>query len=578
MANVRITQLDETTTLTGNEVVVDSPNATELYKVDLGTIVSVAKNAAETTDATVASASGLTAEVVPVGDPPEYNYVPDEGTNYLKTADFAAAALTANLKNADKILDDAIANINVINGTRRDASVIAGEIDITGNFNFFNITATDASDVADIIFDAGVYKIAVFTNASGSPIKFVSGSNIIINGSAGEQFYLRDEETCLIILKSTTATPFLGNNIQPITFDNLDTMLTNSSLIEGKLYLIEDFETIYDQPDYDAAGTVKAAGLLTTKTATTEPLVVLATSASTISSHAWSTTYPQDEILYDPTFTATEVKGTAAKGRITYRKDDVNNVTHYDHRAVVFKRYESSTGSGVYNSYKDNGEASAEFPTFNPLKNIGNNYIPLAVASHTFLTTNNVFKGNCYGNYADVYFANNTAEDGAMGFLNNQIQSSCINNTLGHTFRNNKIGASFQDNVIGNVFRENNIQDAFQYNTIGDTCTGNNFQAYFRYNTVGDNFERNDIGELSTGNTIGNNFQENRCSPFGIASCTIADDFQMNILGTNVSGVDFTLSTHVYGAYTCNIYVDKTDGIKLSYVDSGTVTIADIDD
>ncbi len=105
MSNERITELDETTTIDGMEVVVDSPGAIELKKFNLTTLKNHCRSAAEVTDATVAEAAGLTAEVVPVGDPPEYNYVPDEATEYLTTADFAAAGVMASLKNADKLLD-----------------------------------------------------------------------------------------------------------------------------------------------------------------------------------------------------------------------------------------------------------------------------------------------------------------------------------------------------------------------------------------------------------------------------------------------------------------------------------------
>ena len=56
--------------------------------------------------------------------------------------------------------------------------------------------------------------------------------------------------------------------------------------------------------------------------------------------------------------------GQATKGLITYRTDSSNNTSWYDSRAVLFKRYESSPGSGVFSIINDNGGASQSILTF----------------------------------------------------------------------------------------------------------------------------------------------------------------------------------------------------------------------
>ena len=89
----------------------------------------------------------------------------------------------------------------------------------------------------------------------------------------------------------------------------------------------------------------------------------MATSDSTFAAPVSSVEYPNDQIMFDWSFIATEVMNAPAKGRIIERIDDHFNRADYDFRKVLYLRYESSTGSGIYNSWKDNGEASQEFLT-----------------------------------------------------------------------------------------------------------------------------------------------------------------------------------------------------------------------
>ncbi|MFN9910734.1 MAG: hypothetical protein ACK56F_32285, partial [bacterium] len=72
---------------------------------------------------------------------------------------------------------------------------------------------------------------------------------------------------------------------------------------------------------------------------TVSPIVVLATSANTISVDAFQPEFPFDKIKYDYSFNATEHTAGPAFGRITERIDNFNNRTDYDHRTILFKRY-----------------------------------------------------------------------------------------------------------------------------------------------------------------------------------------------------------------------------------------------
>src|SRR5699024_10915115 len=60
------------------------------------------------------------------------------------------------------------------------------------------------------------------------------------------------------------------------TYSELNTMITNLELVPGQLYLMTDFQTIYDQPDYSDANTPKTT--VVTKTASVAPIILLAIS------------------------------------------------------------------------------------------------------------------------------------------------------------------------------------------------------------------------------------------------------------------------------------------------------------
>jgi hypothetical protein len=123
----------------------------------------------------------------------------------------------------------------------------------------------------------------------------------------------------------------------PINYSSLVTLISNSGLTQGSFYSIDDFQTCYDQPDFDYNGNPITTGNY--KQGPVEPIVVLSTSNSTISATAYQPLYPNDRIQYDWTWSQTEITNGDAYGRITERIDEYNNRTDYDHRSIVFKRY-----------------------------------------------------------------------------------------------------------------------------------------------------------------------------------------------------------------------------------------------
>ena len=56
--------------------------------------------------------------------------------------------------------------------------------------------------------------------------------------------------------------------------------------------------------------------------------------------------------------------------------------------------------------------------------------------------------------------------------------------------------------------------------------------------------------------------------------CTIQD----YAFGALAADLDLSAATHIRGAYNTTIYQDATQGVKLSYMDGGSIIIVDVTD
>jgi hypothetical protein len=127
----------------------------------------------------------------------------------------------------------------------------------------------------------------------------------------------------------------------------------------------------------------------------------------------------------------------------------------------------------------------------------------------------------CFGNIISINSLCNTIDS----------SNECCYNEYGLPFIKNVLFGNQYNNILKNVFNRNLILSAL----------GNNyFEAVFANNIL-------------------------------------ASDFRRNKITTTTSEVDFTTAAnHVKENYNCTIYKDKTDGIKLSYMDGGVLQIVDV--
>ncbi len=112
------------------------------------------------------------------------------------------------------------------------------------------------------------------------------------------------------------------------------------------------------------------------------------------------------------------------------------------------------------------------------------------------------------------------------------------------------------------------------------------FEQGCRVNICKQGFLNNHLGQTNTSNVFGirhinNIWGSGSYSNIFDKSCTnsiFGDIVVLNHFQVEITTKDFSSATHLYGDYNCEIYKDKTDGLKLRYFDSGSVVVVDIDD
>jgi hypothetical protein len=198
------------------------------------------------------------------------------------------------------------------------------------------IAATE-STIADFAANSGDYT-------------FEQGDIIALSGSTDLYMYTGGTKTDVGSYSLMEKAFYTGTHAELLALKTAD------SLVTGKKYVLTDFKTKYNQV---VTNTVKEA-------ASFETLILTATSANTFDVRVQSVEFPSDIVEYDITNVLCEDGITARKGKIIYRKDTVNNLTDesQDFRTILNPRWESSTGSGIFNVMTDNGETMQEFLTF----------------------------------------------------------------------------------------------------------------------------------------------------------------------------------------------------------------------
>lgn len=335
----------------------------------------------------------------------------------------------------------------------------------------------------------------------------------------------------------------------------------NGVLTPGRFYLMTDYQTCYDQPNYTNEGTPITTGNY--KSGTTEPLLLLAVSTTGFSPTVFSTLYPKDKITYDITWNTTEVTNSPAKGRITERIDDKNNRADYDFRSVQFIRYEGF-------------QSEDYFPGTLSIDSIGNvvgvdtdfvsNFSVGSILGVHSPNYGNLIGGFAYYEVLTISDATNMTVTGTTYFSEtNRFYSSGISAGLESPFQCNVPTPSYTGSTEYYTFDENN-----SYNTyLGDN---KNYDTFILSNNVFINgtYINNTFGGNVLGNTFNDDMDSNNCGPF-FQYNIITNDFDDNTIGS-----DFTFNfiecdmqgNNIIGSFEYNMLGDN-DGYDFDYNEIG---------
>jgi hypothetical protein len=211
-----------------------------------------------------------------------------------------------------------------------------------------------------------------------------------------------------------------------ISYGELRTLVDGSNLNLNATYRITDFKTVHFISGLPTGGLANAYTSWNT-TSTIEPLLVKPSSSSTLFREVKSELFPKDIIYFEVAPIDVDLSHL---GKIIYRLDPINNVeAHYDWRNFKFARWETTIGSGVFNSPTNTGGAYQIFSTFNnpSFKNVkikesyssAPNYVPQA--------NNIIFMGSC----SNVIIEPNCNDMTFIGNVNNIQIDFNINNVIG---------------------------------------------------------------------------------------------------------------------------------------------------
>lgn len=417
-------------------------------------------------------------------------------------------------------------------------------------------------------------------------LNFKKGDNL-------ETFFQKFEEIFCDFSAETSNEPCVNE----VTHEELIGLLNTSSLTQGCFYVVTDFQTVYDQPDFDYSGTAKTT--VETKSGGVEPLALIATSVNKLGVFAKSLVFPKDVIKYDPTWVSTEVMGEPAKGRITERIDDKGNRTSFDHRTILLKRYEGPSEAVYYLEVDlDGGFNCTDFIL--STQDVGNGSTSISMNNGTvtgpaYLTSNdivsyiNTHTGERSGIVASASETgtpfNVTASysngvltikglAGSGSFENGRPLNLSLNGASSINIASSFSEGSYDDynytkddgsspqefltfgvnskgNFLGDILNPNpflvgnNVfKGAAEGNTLGVDSTDNTFEVDSLHNDLGSNtktnkfstsFEFNTFGDFAKNNVSGVNFKYNVIG-FGFDGNSVGTDFNTNTIGKSFYG------------------------------------------
>ncbi len=371
-----------------------------------------------------------------------------------------------------------------------------------------------------------------------------------------------------------------GSSVIDVTYSDLVDKIDSGELIVGQTYILTDFQF------------VGQIGEVTYSSSIIEPLILTATSTSSIDIEAKSTVYENEYIHYSVTGGPSFEQG--GRGAVLRRINKERNVdVGWDYRfektsgylldfssiptwefSTIYTKYEKSADPStsviqhegyIYistidaNTETTPGTDASRWQKVLPFvtssyfakqieflynDNIGDYVIKPSVSDVHIIPTilDSFVNPNTSSAHINIDFRDIYIKDGRENLINGSgfykihaPGSEFRRNMLDSAFNNNVIGNEFTDNLIGSDSEYNNIQSEFVNNVIDTSFRRNETGLQFKDNIISSNFSTNKTGIYFAENIIGNSFFRN----------IVNDDFYGNKIkdsftDNKIFGIGFT--------------------------------------
>ena len=337
-------------------------------------------------------------------------------------------------------------------------------------------------------------------------------------------------------------TPYLE-----IGYSELTTLLNNNELIPSSYYLINDFQTVTYIQFSNSIGNEEI------HTGATEPMLVQAVSSSGLSTNIISTIYPTDNITWKPFFNDRDYDAVLGQstGVITSRYDTLLKLYRdYDWRNVIFRRWETVSGSSDYNNYTDTGFAFQDFTPFN----LALDNFDVSVGSG--LEVGQIGLGLPYQLDNVVFQLYCTVSKVSLGAVS----------TFQNTFDVNNIDILF-DQLCLLEFVNNNIKYVLSNQFDGDVI--NNTLVELSESELSDDF-LNNTGTFFINNSIDGTFQDNNFSY--LENNIVTGDIYRNLFMAGIENKTFTATSGMQAGSPSVTLLDAVDGDVEQILSGGTLS------
>ena len=421
----------------------------------------------------------------------------------------------------------------------RDASAYTGDFNLIDS-KLFGWEVISTGDGTGTVSGSA---IGALNTISFKPITDFFIDPVVVEGNAGDNLTVLE----FYNLQSNSSSNVNGVVATNIVFSQLETLISTSQLIAGSWYKITDFQTAHYIQFSDSIGDEEI------HTGAIEPMLVQAVSSSELATEIWSTVYPTDKITWKPIFNDRDYDAVLGQstGVITSRYDTLLKLYRdYDWRNVIFRRWETVSGSGDYNNYTDTGFAFQDFPPFNLIPGT----FDVSVGSGLEAGQSNL--GLPYQLDNVVFQLDCAVSKVSIGAVS----------TFQNTFAVNNIDI-LVDQLCLLQFTVNNIKFVQSNQFEGDV--NSNTLIELAENVISGDFFGN-IGTIFLENNIDGNFNNNNFS--FLYQNVVTGDINQNLFMANIQSKTFTSTAGMQAGSPSVTLFDAVDGDVEQILSGGTLS------